>query len=143
MWNDRGDAPRDGRSAATGALPDVLLRALAATVAPEGITIASCSGDLPLVYANEAFLRMTGYQPGDILGRNCRFLQGPDTDAATLAVIHRALAAAEAVRVVLRNYRRDGSPFWNELSISPVRHATTGAVTHFIGTQTEVAPPVD
>lgn len=86
---------------------------------------------------------MTGYQPGDILGRNCRFLQGPDTDAAALAEIHRALTAAEPVRVVLRNYRHDGSSFWNEVSISPVRHPTTGEVTHFIGTQTEVASPVD
>ena len=119
-------------------LPHVLRHAVAATVAPQGMTIATNAVDFPLVYANEAFLRMTGFSPNEILGRNCRFLQGPDTDPAQLAVIKRALAAEESVTAVLRNHRRDGSAFWNRIAISPVRDPESNAITHFIGTQTEV-----
>jgi len=122
-------------------LPHVLLRAVAATAAPQGMTIASNADDQPLVYANEAFLRMTGFPPSEILGQNCRFLQGRDTDPVQLALLRRALAAGESVTVVLRNYRRDGSGFWNQVSISPVRNPDSGKITHFIGTQTEAAGP--
>jgi len=124
-----------------GTLPHVLQHAVAATVAPQGMTIATNTGDLPLVYANEAFLRMTGYPPNEILGRNCRFLQGDDTDPAQLAAIKQALTAGESVTVLLRNHRRDGTGFWNQVSISPVRDPDSGEVTHFIGTQTEAAEP--
>lgn len=122
-------------------MPDVLLRAVAATTVPQGMTIAVNSGDRPLVYANEAFLRMTGCAPNEILGRNCRFLQGADTDAGQVALIRQALTLGESVTAVLRNYRRDGTAFWNRVSISPVTNPDTGKVTHFIGTQTETGPP--
>jgi sigma-B regulation protein RsbU (phosphoserine phosphatase) len=73
----------------------------------------------------------------DVLGRNCRFLQGPETDAGAMAEIRAALAECRECVVEILNYRRDGSKFWNRLSISPVRNAS-GDVTHFIGIQSDV-----
>jgi PAS domain S-box-containing protein len=139
MAVDRGDETSAGSpGSGAGMLPHVLRHAVAATVAPQGMTIATNAADYPLVYANEAFLRMTGFSPNEILGRNCRFLQCPDTDPVQLAVIKRALTAGESVTAVLRNHRRDGSAFWNRIAISPVRDPESNAITHFIGTQTEV-----
>ena len=113
--------------------------AVAATVAPQGMTIATNAADLPLVYANEAFLRMTGFSPSEILGRNCRFLQGQDTDPAQVALIKRALAAGESVTAVLRNHPRDGSAFWNRIAISPDRQV---AVSTDWGGEGRFAGPV-
>lgn len=105
---------------------------------PHGIVIADASDpELPLIYANEAFERLTGYQRSAILGRNCRFLQRRERDQPELDRLRTALARAEPVTVVLRNFRRDGSPFWNEVSISPVRNAA-GTVTHFVGIQVDI-----
>lgn len=118
----------------------VLLRAVAA--AAHGITIAVNDGDRPLVYANDAFLRMTGYSSEEVLGRNCRFLQGQDTDPGHTAAIRDALDAGRDITVVLRNYRRDGSPFWNEVSLSAVPEST-GRISYFIGTQIDVTDRVD
>lgn len=124
-------------------LPAVLLRAVAASGAVQGITIASNTDDLPLVYANSSFQRLTGYVPSEILGRNCRFLQGPETDRADVARLAAALARQEDVSAVIRNYRSDGRPFWNRLSISPIRDPHSGAVTHFIGTQVDVTDLIE
>lgn len=111
-------------------------RALAASA--EGITIADARlPDNPLIYANAGFERLTGYAVADVLGRNCRFLQGPGTDPATLDTLRTAILEKRAVTVQLLNYRKDGTPFWNRLSITPVRDAA-GAVTHFIGVQSDV-----
>ena len=93
--------------------------------------------DNPLVYVNPAFERMTGYAAADVVGRNCRFLQGPDTDPVAVARVRAGLAAAEPVTEVLLNYRKDGTPFWNELAISPVYDAA-GGLTHYVGVQTDV-----
>ena len=76
--------------------------------------------DLPLVYVNAAFERLTGYPADEVLGRNPRFLQGPETDPAALAELRDALAQGRDCRVTLRNRRRDGTPFWNELTITAV-----------------------
>ena len=122
-------------------LPVVLLRAIEASTAVQGMTIASNSSDFPLVYANEAFLLMTGYSAAEVLDRNCRFLQGRGTDPGSIAAMSQALSTGCDIRVVLKNYRCDGSEFWNEVSISPLRHPVTGNVTHFIGTQTERPGP--
>lgn len=112
-------------------------RALAASA--EGITIADARlPDNPLIYANAGFERLTGYSVADVLGRNCRFLQGPGTDPATLAILRSAIREKREVTVQLLNYRKDGSPFWNRLSITPVQDAF-GAVTHFIGVQSDVS----
>ena len=111
-------------------------RALSATA--EGITIADARLDgQPIIYANAAFERLTGYAPDFVLGRNCRFLQGPDTDGRTREAIRHAVRRAEPCNVEILNYRRDGTPFWNRLSITPVRDER-GEVTHFIGVQSDV-----
>jgi phosphoserine phosphatase RsbU/P len=111
-------------------------RALAASA--EGITIADASlPDNPLIYANAGFERLTGYSVADVLGRNCRFLQGPGTDPATADRLRAAIHEKREVTVQLLNYRKDGTPFWNRLSITPVQNAA-GAVTHFIGVQSDV-----
>lgn len=115
---------------------DLKDRALGA--AAEGITISDPSlPDNPLIYANSGFERITGYSAASVLGRNCRFLQGPDTDPADAETIRRAVAEETECTVEILNYRKDGSPFWNRLSITPVRDED-GRVTHFIGVQSDV-----
>ncbi|MEG4287131.1 PAS domain S-box protein [Microcoleus sp. A006_D1] len=111
-------------------------RALAAT--SNGIVIADATRpDRPIVYCNPAFEQITGYDRSEIIGHNCRFLQGPDTDRTALAQIRVALQEQHDCKVVLKNYRKDGTPFWNELTISPVRDSS-GTVTHFIGVQSDI-----
>lgn len=111
-------------------------RALAASA--EGITIADASlPDNPLIYVNAGFERLTGYSAAEVLGRNCRFLQGPGTDPASLNELRTAIREKREVTVQLLNYRKHGAPFWNRLSITPVRDAS-GTVTHFIGVQSDV-----
>ena len=104
-----------------------------------GVTIADSTGVRPFIYVNDAFTTLTGYPRDMILGRNCRFLQGPDTDPRDVDRLREALRSGTDVSVVLRNYRKDGSPFWNEVSISPLLGAT-GRITHWVGTQIEVTP---
>jgi phosphoserine phosphatase RsbU/P len=114
------------------------LKDRALDVAAEGVTIADARlPDRPLIYANEGFERMTGYPVAEVLGRNCRFLQGPATEAASMAEIRSALAESRECVVEILNYRKDGSTFWNRLSITPVRDSS-GQVTHFIGIQSDV-----
>ena len=93
--------------------------------------------DLPLVFVNEAFQRMTGYQEHEILGRNCRFLQGPQTDPAAIAQIRQAIATEEDLAVELLNYKRDGTPFWNALYLSPVFDGQ-GKLIYFFASQLDV-----
>ena len=114
------------------------LKDRALDVAAEGVTIADARRpDRPLIYVNQGFERMTGYPVADVLGRNCRFLQGPETDAAAVAEIRAALAERRECLVEILNYRKDGTTFWNRLSITPLRDAA-GEVTHFIGIQSDV-----
>jgi len=102
-----------------------------------GITIADATAEeLPLVYVNEQFCRMTGYDREDVLGRNCRFLQGPETDEAKRQQFRDAFAVEEPVTVELINYRKDGEQFWNEVEVLPVYE--DGSVTHYIGFQRDV-----
>ena len=93
--------------------------------------------DTPVVFANQAFADLTGYAVEEVIGRNCRFLQGPETDPAARATLRRAILDQAAVTVELCNYRRDGSAFWNALSISPV-HGPDGRLRHYVGTQRDV-----
>lgn len=111
-------------------------RALASS--EEGITIADASlPDNPLIYANAGFEKITGYAVADVIGRNCRFLQGRGTDPGAVERLRMAVRNKQAVTETLLNYRKDGTPFWNRLSITPVRDSA-GLVTHFIGVQSDV-----
>lgn len=106
--------------------------------AAQGITIADArQDDEPLIYANEAFERVTGYSTAETLGRNCRFLQGENTDQATVDKLRRAIDAREGVAVEILNYRKDGTPFWNELEIVPITD-DEGVTTHYLGLQKDV-----
>jgi PAS domain S-box-containing protein len=110
--------------------------------APVGITIADASlPDDPLVYVNDAFESLTGYDESEALGRNCRYLQGPGTDAEPVAELRRAVDAEESASVELLNYRRDGEPFWNRVDIAPVSDAD-GELSHYVGFQTDVTDRV-
>jgi len=93
--------------------------------------------DNPIAFANKAFLDLTGYEEDEILGRNCRFLQGPLTDRETVAEMRAAIAARESLSVEVLNYRRDGSPFWNAVFIGPV-YDTTGELLFFFASQLDV-----
>ena len=115
---------------------DLLLKAADATA--EGITISSMlDEDQPLVYINEGFVRMTGYDSASVIGRNCRFLQGVETDPLAVTEIRRAINSGSACTTELINYRKDGSKFWNRLSITPIRD-DTGRVTHYVGIQSDI-----
>lgn len=108
----------------------------------EGITIADASNkDYPLVYVNAGFERLTGYAAAELLGNSCHFLQGTDTEQPEIAVLRDTLQQGKNCLVTLRNYRRDGSMFWNELSISAIRNKA-GVLTHFVGIQKDVTPRV-
>lgn len=94
--------------------------------------------DSPIVLANQAFLDLSGYTADEVIGHNCRFLQGPETDEADVEAIRHGLAAQEpSVTVELINYRKDGSTFWNQLAISPV-HDDNGALVYYFGSQKDV-----
>ncbi|WP_445005955.1 EAL domain-containing protein [Halomonas mongoliensis] len=105
---------------------------------PNGVVMAEAVGpDYSIVYANRAFCTLSGYPLEEVLGRNCRFLQGPDTDPVEVARIRAAVACHREVEATLINYRKDGTPFWNRLSISPVFDAA-GHCSHFIGIQQDI-----
>nr|AML76457.1 putative LOV domain-containing protein [Entransia fimbriata] len=94
--------------------------------------------DMPIIHASDLFCQLTGYSLDEVVGRNCRFLQGPDTDPNAVAQLRSAIEAAKPCTVRLLNYRKDGTPFWNNLHLSPVRNAG-GKVAFFVGVQLEVA----
>jgi len=116
-------------------------RALDATV--NGVTIADMRrADHPLIYVNAAFERLSGYSADEVLGRNCRLLQGPETDPATVAEMAEAIHDGRDCWVSLVNYRKDGTPWWNEIHLAPV-HDDHGALTHYIGVQSDVTARVE
>ncbi|WP_448206579.1 ATP-binding protein [Azospirillum sp. sgz302134] len=120
-------------------LTDAGVLAEVAEAAASGITVADPTRpDMPLVYCNRAFREMTGYAEEELIGRNCRLLQGPDTDPATVARIRAALEAGQRVSVEILNYRKDGTPFWNALSIRPITDAG-GRVRWFVGSSNDVS----
>lgn len=103
-----------------------------------GLTIAEAGPEnRPLIFVNDGFLDLVGYTREEVVGRDCRLLQGPDTEPEAVAEIGQGLAKGEEVQTILLNYRKDGTTFWNRLSIYPV-HADGGEVTHFIGIQEDV-----
>jgi len=118
---------------------DLRLRDRAVAASSNGIVITDPNlPDNPIVYVNPAFERITGYTASEALGRNCRFMQGEeDRNQPALTELREALREGRYSRVVLRNRRKDATPFWNELSVSPVRDEA-GRLTHFVGVQNDV-----
>lgn len=136
--NSRNVGPRISSVEASPKISDSELWKAALDAAGEGITISDLSQpDNPIVYANAGFERMTGYDASQVVGRNCRFLQGGETDRETVDEIRRAVEERTECTVELLNYRKDGKPFWNRLSIRPLQNAA-GEVTHFVGIQTDI-----
>ncbi|MFN4090488.1 MAG: PAS domain S-box protein [Alphaproteobacteria bacterium] len=117
-------------------IADVLrLRDRGLAAVPTGICITEAGAaatDRRVIYVNPAFSRISGYAEDAVLGRDCRLLQGPDTDPGTVAAIGRRLRAGEPFSGEILNYRADGEPFWNDLLVSPVPDAS-GRITHFVG----------
>jgi PAS domain S-box-containing protein len=93
--------------------------------------------DNPVVFANDSFCRLSGYDRDEIVGQNCRFLQGPDTDPATVRAIHDAVERVEAIEIDIRNHRKNGEPFWNRLLMAPVFDADEKLV-YFFASQVDV-----
>ena len=118
------------------------LAGLALEAAGLSMTISDArQPDNPLVWVNPAFEQATGYLADEVIGCNCRFLQGVDTDPETVARLAAAVSAGEAVTATLLNYRKDGTAFWNDLTIRTI-HDRAGTLTHFVGVQSDVTARV-
>ncbi|PXW79235.1 PAS domain S-box-containing protein [Blastomonas natatoria] len=120
----------------TDANTDPFIAAVRATRMPMVITDPR-QPDNPIVFVNDAFCALSGYTRSEIVGRNCRFLQGPDTDRDAVALLRQALQARRPIEMDLLNYRKDGETFWNRLLIAPVRDAT-GDLAYFFASQLDV-----
>ena len=119
---------------------EAMLRLLeqAISQSPSGIVVTSgAESDYGMIYCNPAFERMTGYSASELLGCNCRILQGPDSDPEVITRIRQALQAGKECMVTLKNYRKDGSPFWNEVAVYPMRD-NKGRLINFVGVQTDI-----
>ena len=118
------------------------VRGQALEFALNGIVITDArKKDNPIIYYNKAFQKLTGYNKDEILGKNCRFLQGKDRKQEGLKIIRKAIKEGNSCRVEVRNYKKDGSMFWNEVSINPIR-ALNGDITHFVGIQNDITQRV-
>ncbi len=98
--------------------------------------------DNPIVFVNDAFLRLSGYERAEIMGRNCRFLQGRDTDASAVQQIREAVDGRRDIALDILNYRKNGEPFWNALYMSPVINEA-GELVYFFASQLDVTDRVD
>ena len=124
-----------------GLIPQILTAILDECV--NGVTLADPDlEDAPIVYANKAFERLTGYTQEEIVGHNCRFLQGPDREQEGRYIIAEALKDHKAVEVTLRNYRKDGELFFNHLKITPLLNRK-GSVIYYLGVQYDVTYQVN
>ena len=134
-----GGSGTDGQGSTAGPVADALrLKERAMDAAPVGITISDATApDYPLIYVNDAFERITGYARKEVLGHNCRFLQGERSDSAAIAGMREGVREGRPVSVELINYRKDGTPFWNEVDIAPLRNGD-GTLTHYVGFQADV-----
>jgi adenylate cyclase len=133
---------RGSGSYRTGVQEAVKLRDRALAASSVGIVIADAKlPDMPLIYVNPAFEQITGYSASEVLGYNCRFLQGKKTDRSQVDRLRIAINTGKHCTVILLNYRQDGTPFWNELTISPI-YDENDQLTHFIGVQSDVSDRV-
>ena len=120
-------------------LNELSLLKRAIQVAGNGFTILDArSTEYPVTHVNDAFCKMTGYTRQELMGRNLRMLNGPETDVAAMAQLREAFTRGKEVRVVLKNYRKDGTTFWNELAMAPLRDKA-GRLTHWVGIQTDAS----
>ena len=134
-------APVEGRPsnpiAPADAGSDIFFAAVQTTRMPMVVTDPH-RDDNPIIFCNEAFSFMSGYSQDEILGKNCRFLQGPETDRAAVAEVRAAIEKREEVAVELLNYRKNGSTFWNALFVSPV-FAENGELRYFFASQLDIS----
>lgn len=107
-----------------------------------GFCFASASEDQPLIYVNDAMVDISGYEKTELIGENCRLLQGPETNPEDVSRIRNAIAKGEQIGLTIRNHRKNGEPFWNELLIAPVRDQA-GKLTHFVGVSHDVTGRVE
>jgi len=131
----------EGRPESDGALPEPTTEQIVRAIdeAPIGITLTDPNRpDNPIVYLNDAYERLTGYDPADVRGRNCRLLQGPESDPGEVRKMRDAIDAEEPVTAELLNYREDGTPFWNRVDISPI-YDESGELVNFVGFQTDIS----
>lgn len=124
-----------------GYIPHVLTQILDTCV--NGVTLSDPDlEDSPIVYANKAFEDMCGYEPEEIVGRNCRFLQGNDRQQPELNRLRAAIKKGEPIEVTLRNYRKGGDLFYNRLVVKPL-FDDRGNVVYFLGVQYDITEQVD
>jgi len=116
---------------------DMFFAAVQTTRMPMIVTDPS-RDDNPIIFANRAFLEMTGYESGEIMGRNCRFLQGPETERSVVDAIREAIEKRVDIATEVLNYRKDGSSFWNALFISPIFNER-GDLIYFFASQLDVS----
>jgi PAS domain S-box-containing protein len=123
-----------------GLIPQVLSKILDSCV--NGITLADPDlPDMPVIYANKSFEEITGYSQQEVVGKNCRFLQGEDRNQEALAQIREALENCQPVEAVLRNYRKDGEMFYNHLALTPL-FDREGKLIYYLGVQYDVTKQV-
>lgn len=116
----------------------LLVRKLAAEAANDGIVISDATApEFPIIYASDGFYRFTGFKPDEVIGKNCRFLQGPQTNLETIAQIRLALHNQQGFEGEILNYRKNGELFWNLLRIRPLTNSK-GEVEYFVGIQTNI-----
>ena len=143
--NDFRDGERDARLVLALDVTERLraeetlrLRDRAIQAVSQGILITDPNQkDNPIFYASAGFERLTGYKSDELIGKNCRILQGQATDKETVSKLRKAILVGDQCTVEILNYRKDGVAFWNELSISPVRDEV-GRLTHFVGIQVDI-----
>lgn len=136
--NQRDERSAGDRLVAGHVSEDPFAAAFKATRMPMIVTDPN-QADNPIIFCNEAFRKLTGYGDDEVIGRNCRFLQGPETDRDTIALMRERIGAGQDVAVDILNYRKDGSTFWNAVFISPVRDEAN-RIIYFFASQLDFTP---
>jgi len=135
-YNKRVEVSLSTTNPLTNLSDSTLIRSIENSRGP--IVITSCElEDNPIIYCNQAFIDLTGYDYDEIIGKNCRFLQGPETDREEVKKIREAVTHKDHGRAIFRNYRKDGSLFWNDLVITPIE-GESGNIEYFVGMQLDI-----